>query len=132
MDVDKWSLGTLSFGATLGIGTGEIPLPQGVDVWTAMLISVPKKNVSFSNINFSLYFNNSPISSDKDVLINSFFPNSSTGNGAMCVGATLSNISFSEDHPPSIKEIVNIIYNDYFSGGWNADINNLTSASIER
>lgn len=39
MDVDKWSLGTLSFGATLGIGTGEIPIPQGVDVWTAMLIS---------------------------------------------------------------------------------------------
>jgi len=101
---------------------------QGKEIWipwTAMLISVPKKNVSFSNINFSLYFNNSPISSDKDVLINSFFPNSSTGNGAMCVGATLSNISFSEDHPPSIKEIVNIIYNDYFSGGWNADINNL-------
>lgn len=92
--------------------------------WTAMLISVPKNNISFSNINFFLYFNNSPISSDNDVLINSFFPNSSTGNGAMCVGSTLSNISFSKDNPPSIKDIVNIIYNDYFSGGWNSDINN--------
>ena len=99
---------------------------QGKDMWipwTAMLIAVPKGCTSFSQIKFNLYFNDAPISSDEDFLINSFFPNSSSSSGTICIGSTLSNITFDEPDP-SIKEIVNIIYNDYFSGGWNSDISN--------
>jgi hypothetical protein len=99
---------------------------QGKDMWipwTAMLISVPKDCTYFNQITFNLYFNDAPISSDEDFLINSFFPNSSNGSGTLCIGSTLSNITFDQPNP-SIKEIVNIIYNDYFSGGWNSDISN--------
>ena len=39
MELDRFSLSLISFGTTLGIGTEQIPLPEHVDVWTAMLVS---------------------------------------------------------------------------------------------
>lgn len=93
--------------------------------WTVMSIFIPKNCTYFGGITFRLYFNNSSLSSLEDVLIPSFFPNSSSSGGNICVGSTLSRINYDQDNPMHIKEIAHTIYNDYFSGGWNADISNV-------
>lgn len=92
--------------------------------WTSMLITVPHKFERYSAINFVLYFNDGPLMSSEDVLINSFFPNSYSSSGQLCTGSQLSAHQVNKDNPDSIKQIANLIYNDYFSGGWNSDISN--------
>lgn len=89
--------------------------------WTSIAINIPSNTRNMNSMKFNIFMNDTQLYSFDDTVVPSFFPNSSSNNGAVCIGNTLSNFTF-DDENFSIREVSNLIFNDYFTGGWNADI----------
>lgn len=89
--------------------------------WTLVAIHIPNNTRLMGQMKFHIYMNDSQLNSFDEPVIPCFFPNSSTQNGSICIGDTLGRHVF-EESDFSIKEISNLIFNDYFTGGWNSDI----------
>lgn len=90
--------------------------------WTVCVISLEPKSHTFSSaFSFSIYFNDSPLSSFSDNLVPCFLPNSSSGN--ICMGQDAQPvIQLIKDKAP-IADIYNSLFNSYFAG-WNCDLQN--------
>lgn len=100
---------------------------QGKEIWlpwTCVGIYIPSTASQYGDMRVSLFFNDSSLSSPDDILMNSYFPNCSSSSANVCLGSTLSRVPYDQDNTP-ISQVVNDIYNDYFSGGWNNDISSV-------
>lgn len=73
--------------------------------------------------NYAIYFNDGPLQSLDDVLLHSYTSNV-YGNGRICLGATASalNQAFLDKKIDNLSTLHNMMFNDYFSGGWNCDL----------
>lgn len=86
--------------------------------WTTVIIN----HESMSLTDIKMYFSSKPLQSFSDLLIQPYFPNL-FGDGKVCMGPGASNkliTTFGENY--SIEQLYNFFVNEYFSGGWNADI----------
>jgi hypothetical protein len=72
---------------------------------------------------YKIYFNDSPMSSLDDRVITNFFCNV-YGDGKICLGNSTHNIyqKINNNEVTSFSELHSYMFNEYFSGGWNADL----------
>lgn len=91
--------------------------------WTVMIIDM--KN-PFQNM--KMFANSGPLKSFDDTLLPMPFPNSYT-TGNICFSNSLNDIlentddsGLSMDGKRSLRFVANMIINDYYSGGWNTDL----------
>lgn len=106
----------------------QIKLLDGCEIWVPWTVSVICLNTSVLNIverfstgfSFSLYFNDGPLSSFDDLLLNTYLPNASSGY--VCLGQDALKISqLIKENPSDISSIYNQAFADYFAG-WNSDL----------
>ena len=86
--------------------------------WTTVLIN--HESMSLSDI--KIYFSSKPLQSLEDKVMQPYLPNL-FGDGKICLGPGSTNRYheiFGQDY--SIEKLYNFFMNEYFSGGWNADI----------
>lgn len=93
--------------------------------WTISVISLKTSLLGISprfsdNFSFALYFNDRPLSSFDDILLNCYLPN--TSSSFVCFGQDTNKISeLIEKNFFDISSIYNQAFADYFSG-WNSDL----------
>lgn len=103
------------------------------EIWVPWTVSVIALNPSVLNISprfsphysFSIYFNDRPLSSFDDTLLNSYFPNSSSAS--ICFGQDSNSlVDLIQKDPFDISSIYNKAFADSFSG-WNSDLQPIIS-----
>lgn len=94
---------------------------QDKTMWVPWTVTMIVFDSSQTTIQFFLYFNDGPLNALDDVLVPSFFPNSSSGN--ICLGNDTGPAVTTYKNTGSITELYNYFFNSYF-GGWNCDLMN--------
>ena len=102
--------------------------------WTVMVFNGSEiASGEFNNV--KLYFNDGPIQSLDDILINSFYPNSYS-DARICYSGSLSDfnnvLSLREFENGNISYIYNYIFNNYMMGGWNSDLDSYLPTKFYR
>ena len=96
---------------------------QQKEIWVPWTVSIITVKNSHPHYTFKIYFNDSPLNSFDDYLVPCFFPNSDR-TGSICMGQDTNNLTNTIGSQPKITEIYNYLFNSYFGGGWNSDLNN--------
>jgi hypothetical protein len=94
---------------------------RSVKVWAPWTIVVINHQ-TMSPTDIRMYFSFKPLESLDDRVIQPYFPNI-YGDSRVCLGSSVyDNLrnSFGEDY--TIEQLYTFFMNEYFSGGWNADI----------
>lgn len=94
---------------------------QDKTMWVPWTVTMIVLDSSQTTIQFFLYFNDGPLNTLEDVLIPSFFPNSSSGS--ICLGSDNAPAINAYRKTGSITELYNYFFNSYFAG-WNCDLMN--------
>ena len=96
-----------------------------VMVWVPWTITVYNLSAGADSLvnSYKIYFNDSPMSSLDDRVITNFFCNV-YGDGKICLGNSTHNIyqKINNNEITSFAELHSYMFNEYFSGGWNADL----------
>lgn len=85
--------------------------------WTVSVINV--NNTSHDSFTFDLYFNDKPVTSIDEILIQSWLPN--TSSSRVCLGQDTLKIQQLLQQGSSITDIYNVMFNSFFAG-WNSDL----------
>jgi hypothetical protein len=113
-----------------GNAYSSFPKMKKLDIWvpwTLTFINPNNVNVN-NNLNHLIYIFVSDGSLDPSgerKYVPCPFPNS-YNDGHICFSTSLENLSVEEQNSNSVLSIYRAIFNDYFAGGWNTDINNAT------
>jgi len=90
--------------------------------WTITVYNLSSNADTLLN-SYKIYFNDGPMSSLDDRVIINFFCNV-YGDGKICLGDSSSKIyqKINNNEVTSFAELHSFMFNEYFSGGWNADL----------
>lgn len=89
--------------------------------WTVSVIKINYHNIQNNPYSFYMYFNDAPLQSLDDLVIPSYFPNTSS-DGSICLGQdSLPVIQTIAQDKKNITAIYNAAFNSYFTG-WNSDL----------
>lgn len=96
---------------------------ENISIWIPWTISEMNQN----HFGMKIYYSSKSLSSMSDLYVSGAMPNAYIA-GNICWGTSLANLPtiFNEDSQPSfstnIKSAFSILFNEYFSGGWNTDL----------
>lgn len=94
---------------------------EGLQIWIPWTIFIFNP---FNPNQYRFYFSSKSLSSMEDNYITPYLPNT-YASGDICFSNSLNKLpQDSLPDPHNISLMYSIIYNDYFSGGWNSDLNN--------
>jgi len=96
-----------------------------VTVWVPWTVTVYNLSGGPDDLvnSYKIYFNDAPMSSLDDRVITNYFCNV-YGDGKICLGSSTRSIydKLNNNEITSFAQLHSFMFNEYFSGGWNADL----------
>lgn len=111
------------FSKVKGVNRSVSKILQDKEIWIPWTVSIIRMGSNFSQIHYSLFFNDAPLTSFDDTLITPWIPNV-FGDGRTCFGDSaylLNQRIQSGEISYDLSEIFTYMFNDFFSS-WNADL----------